>query len=156
MSIALDEKKALYDQLVLEVKGVCTGESDLIANLANISAAIHDRFKFWWTGFYFVRGDEMVLGPFQGPVACTRIAFGKGVCGSAWKQKETLVVPDVHEFPGHIACSAISNSEIVVPVYDKANNVVMVLDVDSEHYNTFDNTDKKYLETICQFITELL
>lgn len=158
MSEELDQidKAPLYDQLLLEVKGLITGEEDFIANLANISAAIHYRFDFWWTGFYFVKGKELVLGPFQGPVACTRIAFDKGVCGKAWAGKRTLVVPDVHLFPGHIACSAASNSEIVLPIFDKNNEVALVLDIDSEHFNTFDETDQLYLEKICAIISDLL
>tara|TARA_R110001592_G_scaffold307299_2_gene580920 strand:+ start:453669 stop:454145 length:477 start_codon:yes stop_codon:yes gene_type:complete len=158
MSDELDEveKIAHYDQLLLEVKGLVTGEEDLIANLANITAAIHYRMDFWWTGFYFAKGKELVLGPFQGPVACTRIAYDKGVCGKSWASKETLVVPDVHLFPGHIACSAASNSEIVLPIFDKNNEVAMVLDIDSEHFNTFNETDQLYLEKICRIISDLL
>jgi GAF domain-containing protein len=128
-------------------------ETDSIANLANIAAVLHTTFGFWWTGFYFVKNNELVLGPFQGPVACTRIGFGNGVCGTAWQQKQTIVVPDVHQFPGHIACSAASNSEIVVPVI--VNNVVtMVLDIDSTDYACFDDTDKQYLEEIVELIAQ--
>lgn len=158
MSDELDvvDKIAVYDQLLLEVKGLIKDENDLIANLANISAAIHYRLDFWWTGFYLVKGKELVLGPFQGPIACTRIAFDKGVCGTAWAKKETLVVPDVHLFPGHIACSAATNSEIVLPILDKTNEVALVLDIDSEHFNTFDETDQSYLEKICLLISNML
>lgn len=158
MSDELDvvEKIALYDQLLLEVKGLVSGESDLIANLANISAAIHYRMDFWWTGFYFAKGKELVLGPFQGPVACTRIEFDRGVCGKTWAGKKTTIVPDVHLFPGHIACNAVSNSEIVLPIFNKENEVAMVLDIDSEHVNTFDETDQSYLEKICRIISDLL
>lgn len=155
-STLVSQKEAQYGQLTKDIKALCSNESDLIANLANISAAIHYQFKFWWTGFYFVKGKEMVLGPFQGPIACTRIAYGKGVCGTTWKNKESIVVPNVHEFPGHIACSALSESEIVIPIFDKNGDVAMVLDIDSEHLNTFDAVDKKHLENICLFITELL
>ena len=127
------------------------GENDLTANMANLSAMIHREFGFWWTGFYRVCGDELVLGPFQGPIACTRIAYGKGVCGTAWKRQETIVVPDVEEFPGHIACSSESLSEIVVPVW-RDDKVIAVLDIDSEKLGTFDETDKVWLEKIVSLL----
>ncbi len=127
------------------------GEEDLVARMANTAAMIHDTFRFWWTGFYRVQGDQLVLGPFQGPVACTRIGFGRGVCGSAWQQQRTLVVPDVEQFPGHIACSSRSKSEIVVPVL-RDGTVIAVLDIDSENLATFDETDQRYLEQIAEII----
>ena len=127
------------------------GESDMIANMANISALIHREFSFWWTGFYRVCGHELVLGPFQGPVACTHIPYGKGVCGSSWQRSETIVVPDVEEFPGHIACSSESRSEIVVPVW-KDGAIIAVLDIDSERTDTFDQTDKVWLEKIVSLL----
>lgn len=127
------------------------GENDLTANMANLSAMIHREFGFWWTGFYRVCNEELVLGPFQGPIACTRIAYGKGVCGTAWKRQETIVVPDVEEFPGHIACSSESRSEIVVPVW-RDDKVIAVLDIDSEKLGTFDETDKVWLEKIVRLL----
>ena len=127
------------------------GENDLTANMANLSAMIHREFRFWWTGFYRVCNEELVLGPFQGPIACTRIAYGKGVCGTAWKRQETIVVPDVEEFPGHIACSSESRSEIVVPVW-RDDKVIAVLDIDSEKLGTFDETDKIWLEKIASLL----
>lgn len=127
------------------------GEEDLVARMANAAAMIHDTFRFWWTGFYRVQGEQLVLGPFQGPVACTRIGFGRGVCGSAWQQQRTLVVPDVEQFPGHIACSSRSKSEIVVPVL-RDGTVIAVLDIDSENLATFDETDQRYLEQIAEII----
>lgn len=127
------------------------GESDMIANLANVSALIHREFGFWWTGFYRVCDGELVLGPFQGPVACTHIPYGKGVCGSSWQRSETIVVPDVEEFPGHIACSSESRSEIVVPVW-KDGAIIAVLDIDSERTDTFDQTDKVWLEKIVSLL----
>ena len=126
-------------------------ENDLTANMANLSAMIHREFGFWWTGFYRVCNEELVLGPFQGPIACTRIAYGKGVCGTAWKRQETIVVPDVEEFPGHIACSSESRSEIVVPVW-RDDKVIAVLDIDSEKLGTFDETDKVWLEKIVSLL----
>lgn len=148
-------KQQAYEEAVKEINGITTGESDLIANLSNIAAILKTKFNFWWVGFYLVKNEELVLGPFQGPVACTRIAKGKGVCGTSWQNKQTIVVPDVHQFPGHIACSSASNSEIVVPVL-KNNEVMMVLDVDSEHYDHFNETDKKYLEDISVIISTIL
>lgn len=127
------------------------GENDLTANMANLSAMIHQAFGFWWTGFYRVAGEELVLGPFQGPIACTRIGYGKGVCGSAWQRGETIVVPDVEQFPGHIACSSESRSEIVVPVW-REGRIIAVLDIDSEKIGTFDQTDRIWLEKIVSLI----
>lgn len=134
-----------------QAESLFNDESDMVANMANISSILHHEFKFWWIGFYRVCGDELVLGPFQGPVACTRIPFGKGVCGSAWQRAETIVVPDVEEFPGHIACSSESRSEIVVPVWQNGK-IIAVLDIDSEHLGTFDATDKLWLEQIVSLI----
>lgn len=142
-------KEEKYKTLLPQIDALIEPEGDLTANLANITAALHQSFGFWWTGFYLVKGNQLVLGPFQGPVACTRIALGKGVCGTAWQQAQTILVPDVDEFPGHIACSSASKSEIVVPVFSNGE-VVAVLDVDSEHLAFFDDTDKIYLEQIAQ------
>ena len=140
-------KEEVYVSLLPEVASLLEGERDIIASMANLSSLLHGAFGFWWTGFYRVSGEELVLGPFQGPLACTRIPFGKGVCGSAWKAGETIVVPDVDEFPGHIACSSESRSEIVVPVR-KAGEIIAVLDIDSTEPGCFDDTDRKYLEMI--------
>lgn len=140
-----------YELLYEQVKALINKENDNIANMANVAAIIHEAFNFWWTGFYRVIDKELVLGPFQGPVACTRIAYGRGVCGTAWKEKKTIVVEDVHQFPGHIACSSASKSEIVVPIF-KDNQVVAVLDIDSEKLATFDNVDKEWLEKIVNII----
>ena len=140
-----------YELLYEQVKALINKENDDIANMANVAAVIHEAFNFWWTGFYRVIDKELVLGPFQGPVACTRIAYGRGVCGTAWKEKETIIVEDVHQFPGHIACSSASKSEIVVPIF-KDNQVVAVLDIDSEKLATFDNIDKEWLEMIIDLI----
>ena len=151
LSIAQGTKQEQYQSLIPQIKGLLTGEPDLIANLANVTAALKEQFGWLWVGFYLVKDNELVLGPFQGPVACTRIRKGKGVCGSSWAEKKTLVVPDVEQFPGHIACSSLSRSEIVVPII-RNNEVVGVLDVDSEEYDTYDETDKKYLEEIVELI----
>lgn len=142
-----NDKEIRYQELYKQIEGIVSGESDQIANLANTAALIHEAFGFWWTGFYLVKGEQLVLGPFQGPVACTRIPYGKGVCGSTWQRKETIVVPDVHQFPGHIACSSLSQSEIVVPMLD-GDSVYAVLDIDSKELATFDETDKVWLEKI--------
>ena len=147
MSLKANKYKALYNL----AKCYFEGEDDLIANMANLCAMIHEGFRFWWTGFYRVVGDELVLGPFQGPTACTKIAYGKGVCGTAWKREETIVVPDVEEFPGHIACSNESRSEIVVPVW-REGRIVAVLDIDSEKLGTFTETDRYWLEKIVDCI----
>ena len=143
----IEKYKLLYEQ----VKALISKENDIIANMANIAAIIHEAFNFWWTGFYRVIDKELVLGPFQGPVACTRIAYGRGVCGTAWREEETIVVEDVHQFPGHIACSSASKSEIVVPIF-KDNQVVAVLDIDSEKLATFDNIDKEWLEKLVELL----
>ena len=145
-------KTGKYQLLYEQIKALLDKEKNEIANMANIAALIHETFKFWWTGFYRVIDNELVLGPFQGPVACTRIAYGKGVCGTSWKEAKTVVVKDVHEFPGHIACSSASQSEIVVPIF-KENQVVGVLDIDSEKLATFDEIDKEWLEKIVGLLT---
>lgn len=146
-------KKEKYADVFRMIQSVVEGESDMVANMANTAALLHEEFGFWWTGFYRVEqeSDQLVLGPFQGPVACTRISFGKGVCGTAWERAETVIVPDVHQFPGHIACSSASNSEIVVPVF-QGKKVIAVLDIDSTEFNTFDQTDKEWLEKIVSLI----
>ncbi|MBR4729087.1 MAG: GAF domain-containing protein [Prevotella sp.] len=145
-------KEEKYRLLTEQIRSLIEGETDVMAVMANVCAAIHQEMGFFWTGFYRVKGDELVLGPFQGPVACMHIPFGKGVCGSAWERKETIVVPDVEQFPGHIACSSLSRSEIVVPVFSMTNEVVTVLDIDSKELASFDETDRRYLETICRLI----
>lgn len=147
-------KDAGYRYVLTVLPGLLDGEPDLTANLANAAALLKETFGWWWVGFYLVKNDELVLGPFQGPVACTRIGYGKGVCGSAWQAGETLVVPDVHQFPGHIACSAASNSEIVVPL-KKDGHVVAVLDADSTRFADFDETDHLQLEKICSLLAPL-
>ena len=155
-------KIEIYQTLLPQIESLVAGEMDPIANMANVAAALHEAFGFWWTGFYRVTDERMneltdertgvlVLGPFQGPIACTRIPYGKGVCGTAWQRAETVIVPNVHEFPGHIACSSASNSEIVVPVLHDGQ-VVAVLDIDSTDFGTFDETDKEFLEKIAQLL----
>ena len=144
-------KQEIYETVLPQIKSVVCSERDMIANMANVAAILHEAFGFWWTGFYRVEGNELILGPFQGPVACTRIAFGRGVCGTAWERGETICVPNVHEFAGHIACSSESNSEIVVPLWH-GGQVIAVLDIDSAEYNTFDETDKKYLEEVVKLL----
>jgi len=145
------DKLEQYQSLIPQIAALLEGESDLIANQANTIAALKEQFKWFWVGFYAVKNGELVLGPFQGPVACTRIAKGKGVCGAAWEQGKTLVVPDVDAFPGHIACSSLSRSEIVIPIYQD-DEVVAVLDVDSEELDQFDQTDAQYLEQIVKLL----
>jgi L-methionine (R)-S-oxide reductase len=140
-------KEAQYKELLPQIKSMISAEEDLIANLANICAMLKTQFNWWWVGFYIVKQNSLVLGPFQGPLACTRIALGKGVCGSSWAQKQTIVVNDVDTFPGHIACSSVSKSEIVVPII-RDENVVAVLDVDSEYLSHFDEVDKLFLEEL--------
>lgn len=147
-------KEEQYQLLLSQIEALIDGEKDMIAVMSNVAAAIHQTMGFWWTGFYRVAGDELVLGPFQGPVACMHIPYGKGVCGTAWQRAETVVVSDVEHFPGHIACSTESKSEIVVPVYGNNKAVIAVLDIDSEKLNTFDAVDRKYLEAICRMIRE--
>ena len=148
-------KEQTYQSLLPQIEALVAGETDLIANMANVSAVLHEAFGFWWTGFYRVEHNaqdtttmgELVLSPFQGPIACTRIPYGRGVCGTAWQQAQSVVVPDVHAFAGHIACSSASNSEIVVPVI-RNGEVIAVLDIDSTEFGTFDDTDRRYLEQI--------
>ena len=144
-------KEEVYQSLLPQIQELTRNEPDWIANLANISAALKQAFGFFWVGFYRIEGNELVLGPFQGQVACTRISFGKGVCGAAWKEQRTIIVPDVEQFPGHIACSSESKSEIVVPLFDNGE-VVGVLDIDSDHLNTFDEIDALYLEKLVSFL----
>ena len=148
--VTATDKAGIYAELLPQIDAVVSAESDMIANMANISAILKEAFGFWWVGFYIVKaadaGEELVLGPFQGPLACTRIKKGRGVCGTAWDRAETIIVPDVEQFPGHIACSSLSRSEIVVPVFAPGGNVMAVLDIDSEHLATFDVTDKEWLE----------
>ncbi len=151
LTIHSGSKTEIYEALIPQIKALLEGEDDLIANLANISAALKEQFNWLWVGFYLIRKDELVLGPFQGPIACTRIRKNKGVCGTAWEKQQTLIVDDVEQFPGHIACSSLSKSEIVVPVF-KEDKMIGVLDVDSTALNAFDATDQKYLEQIVSFI----
>ncbi|HEY5461801.1 MAG TPA: GAF domain-containing protein [Hanamia sp.] len=151
LTILKGSKDEEYQSLLPQIKGLLTGETDLVANMANVAAALKEQFQWFWVGFYVVKNNELVVAPFQGPVACTRIQKGKGVCGTTWARAETLIVSDVEKFPGHIACSSLSKSEIVVPV-KRNGEVVAVLDVDSEAYNFFDDTDKRYLEEIVALI----
>jgi GAF domain-containing protein len=151
LQIIAGEKQEQYESLIPQIKGLLEGENDLVANMANVAAALKEQFDWLWVGFYIVKENELVLGPFQGPVACTRIKKGRGVCGTSWAQAATLIVPDVEKFPGHIACSSLSKSEIVIPLI-KNNEVVAVFDADSSSYNEFDHTDKKYLEEIVSMI----
>lgn len=151
LNIITGTKAQQYESLLPQIKSVIDAEPDLIANLANTCACLKEQFGWLWVGFYLVKDDELVLGPFQGPLACTRIKKGKGVCGTSWEKKETLIVPDVNAFPGHIACSSLSLSEIVVPII-RNNKVIAVLDVDSELYNHFNETDKQYLEALVDSI----
>ena len=145
------DKTAQYQSLIPQIEALITGEDDLVANMANVCAALKEQFHWFWVGFYMVKNDQLVLGPFQGPVACTRIFKGKGVCGAAWQQAETLIVPDVDAFPGHIACSSLSRSEIVLPIFNKGE-VIGVFDVDSELLAYFDETDALYLEQIIKLL----
>lgn len=151
LHIIAGTKQEQYQALLPQIKGLLEGETDLIANLANIAGALKEQFGWLWVGFYIVREEELVLGPFQGPVACTRIRYGKGVCGTSWKEAATLIVPDVEKFPGHIACSSLSRSEIVVPVI-RDKKVKAVLDVDCTALNEFDTIDQQYLEAIIELI----
>jgi L-methionine (R)-S-oxide reductase len=148
-------KKERYDILIPQIESLVEGEPDTVANLSNIAAALKQTMNFFWVGFYIVKNDQLVLGPFQGPIACTRINFGKGVCGTSWKEKKTILVPNVDEFPGHIACSSASKSEIVLPAF-KNDQVALVLDVDSDVLNDFDNIDLESLEKVMRIIEKLL
>ncbi|SHM05056.1 GAF domain-containing protein [Mucilaginibacter sp. OK098] len=145
------DKAEQYQSLIPQVEALLMGEPDLVANMANVCAALKEQFKWLWVGFYLVKEDELVLGPFQGPVACTRIGLGKGVCGASWQQEKTLIVPDVEAFPGHIACASASRSEIVVPVFSNGK-VVAVLDVDSDELDQFDETDAQYLQQVVELV----
>lgn len=149
--ISGETKQERYEALLPQIKAVVEDEPDLIANMANVAAMLHETFGFWWTGFYRVEGQELVLGPFQGPMACTRIKKGRGVCGTAWAEAQTQVVPDVDLFPGHIACSSASRSEIVVPLF-REGSVIAVLDIDSAQLGTFDQTDRRYLEQLVKML----
>lgn len=151
-----DNKQEKYTTLLPQLHALTQHECDSTANLANIAAALKTTFGWWWVGFYIVKDHCLVLGPFQGPVACTRIAYGKGVCGTAWKEKRSIFVPDVAAFPGHIACSSLSVSEIVVPIFDQQGHVIAVLDVDSENYHALDETDIRFLEQIASLCAQVL
>jgi L-methionine (R)-S-oxide reductase len=148
-------KEEKYKTLVPQIEALVFGEQDVVANLSNIAAALRQTMNFFWVGFYIVKANELVLGPFQGPIACTRIQYGKGVCGASWKEKKALLVPDVEEFPGHIACSSDSKSEIVLPAF-KNNEVALVMDVDSDKLNDFDKTDERYLQQVMSIIEKLI
>lgn len=148
-------KSEQYEELLIQLKSLIGDETNAIANLANVAAGLKEFFNFFWVGFYLVDKEELILGPFQGPVACTRISLGRGVCGTAWKNNQTILVPNVDEFPGHIACSSISKSEIVVPIR-KNSSIIGILDVDSDKLNDFDEIDKKYLEDLCTWLGSIL
>ena len=148
-------KAKQYRLLREQIRALIEGETDKIAVMANVCAAIHEAMGFWWTGFYLVKGEDLVLGPFQGPVACMHIGYGIGVCGTVWKEQQTIIVPDVEQFPGHIACSSLSRSEIVVPVFSQNGSVSAVLDIDSKELDAFDCVDKEYLEEICKLISPI-
>jgi GAF domain-containing protein len=152
LEIKGDTKLEKYQSILPQIKALIDGESDKIANMANLCAALKFGFNFFWVGFYLIKDNQLVLAPFQGPVACTRINFGKGVCGKAWQKNEVIIVDDVDTFPGHIACSSLSKSEIVLPIYNLQKEIIGVLDVDSEYYSTFDETDKLYLERILELL----
>ena len=152
----MNNKEEKYTLLTKQIEALIAGETDMIAVMSNVCAAIHEEMGFFWTGFYRVHDDELLLGPFQGPVACMHIGYGRGVCGTAWQQQQTIVVPDVEQFPGHIACSSLSRSEIVVPVFTSSGSVFAVLDIDSKDLSTFDDTDRHYLEAICRLLTPIL
>jgi GAF domain-containing protein len=151
LSVITGSKRDQYEGLLPQIKGLLQGENDFVANMANVAAALKEQFGWLWVGFYLVKNDELVLGPFQGPVACTRIRKGRGVCGSSWAEARTLIVPDVEQFPGHIACSSLSRSEIVVPLW-QAGSVIGVLDADSSDLETFDATDQEFLEEIVSLV----
>lgn len=155
LSISKGSKAEKYQELIPQLKALLGAEKDQIANLANFAAALKETFGFFWVGFYLVKENELVLGPFQGPIACTRIKKGKGVCGTSWEQGKTILVPDVDQFPGHIACSSLSKSEIVVPII-KNMEVIGVLDVDSDQINDFDEIDEKYLNELCEWLTSVI
>ena len=156
LNIPQGTKEEIYKVLIPQLKSIIDKDVDIIANMANVSSCLKEAFGFWWVGFYRVMEadgkKELILGPFQGPLACTRIGYGRGVCGSSWKERKTIIVPDVEKFPGHIACSSASKSEIVVPIF-KQDEVIAVLDIDSEHLDTFDETDCLYLEELAQMLS---
>ena len=152
LKITASTKEEKYKELLPQVKALLGGEKDPIANMANVCSALKYGMEFFWAGFYLVKENELVLGPFQGPIACTRIAKGRGVCGTAWEKGKTIIVDDVDQFPGHIACSSLSKSEIVIPIFDENKKVIGVLDVDSDFYGAFDAIDKKYLEELVSFL----
>ncbi|UPZ37117.1 GAF domain-containing protein [Sphingobacterium sp. PCS056] len=152
LTINKGTKKDQYIGLVPQIRGLVTGETNQIANLANIAAALKEQFNFFWVGFYLIEGEQLVLGPFQGPVACTRIQYGRGVCGTSWKENKTIIVPNVEEFLGHIACSSLSKSEIVIPIYQD-NSIIGILDVDSDELNAFDEIDAQYLTEIVSLLS---
>jgi len=151
LTIHKGTKEEQYQSLLPQIKGLITGEDNLIANLANIAAALKEQFNFFWVGFYLVENNQLVLGPFQGPVACTRIAYDRGVCGTAWAKEETIIVPNVDEFPGHIACSSLSKSEIVIPIFQEGK-CIGILDVDSDQLAAFDQVDAKYLQEVLNYL----
>lgn len=153
LTIHKGTKEEQYQSLLPQIKGLITGEDNLIANLANIAAALKEQFNFFWVGFYLVENKQLVLGPFQGPVACTRIAYDRGVCGTAWAKEETIIVPNVDEFPGHIACSSLSKSEIVIPIF-QAGKCIGILDVDSDQLNAFDQVDANYLQEVLNYLPQ--
>jgi L-methionine (R)-S-oxide reductase len=152
LEIKGDTKLEKYQSILPQIKSLVEGESDITANMANVCAALKFGFNFFWVGFYLIKDNQLVLAPFQGPVACTRINLGKGVCGTAWQKNEVIIVDDVDTFPGHIACSSLSKSEIVLPVYNSKKEIIGVLDIDSENYSTFDETDKLYLQRIVDLL----
>ena len=152
LQIQGNTKEEKYQSIIPQIKALIDGETDAIANMANICAALKYGFNFFWVGFYLVKDNQLVLAPFQGPIACTRIHLGKGVCGTAWKNKEVIIVEDVDKFPGHIACSSLSKSEIVLPIYNSTNEIIGVLDIDSDEYATFDKTDELYLTQVLNLL----
>lgn len=152
LKLTATTKEEKYIEILPQIKALVETENDIVANLANVCAALKFSFDFFWVGFYLVKNNQLVLGPFQGPIACTRINFGKGVCGTAWQKKEIIIVDDVDDFPGHIACSSLSKSEIVLPIFDNQNNVIGVLDVDSDKLNSFDQTDAINLNKIINLV----
>lgn len=152
LQISGNTKEEIYQSIVPQIKALVEGESDITANMANVCAALKFGLNFFWVGFYLVKNNQLVLGPFQGPVACTRINLGKGVCGSSWQNNEVIIVDDVDSFPGHIACSSLSKSEIVLPIYNSNKEIIGVLDVDSDVYKTFDKIDEQYLTQILQIL----
>ena len=147
----ISSKEDIYISLLPQIRSLIEGETDLVANLANVAAALKEAFNFFWVGFYLVKNNQLVLGPFQGPIACTRIAYGRGVCGTSWRDKKAIIVDDVNQFPDHIACSSLSQSEMVIPII-RNNELMAVLDVDSDKLNQFDETDQKYLSEIVEWI----